>query len=365
MEIKRIKAFVTKLTFKEPFTIAPGTAYFTENVIVVLELKGGVVGFGEACPSPRVNRETLDSNIEALKHLAPKLLDLNPFEIERIRDVFSEVPGNPSIKAALEMACWDALGKEVGRPVYQLIGGYRDRIETDITLSLKSPKEMAEDALKAVNMGFKVLKVKLGRDPAEDVKRVSAIREVVGEGVRIRVDVNEGWSFDEALRALPKLAEYGIELCEQPLKANDLEGLAKLRKEGLIPIMVDESVHDSKEALKVMSKGSADYINIKLMKCGGLSEALRIAYLAESFGLKCMIGCMGESEVGISAAVHLAQAVKNIALADLDSDILLADKLALEGAPTLMGGVRRGNGPGIGIMRLDESLLRPVGSWSR
>jgi len=363
MKVKELKAFVAELKFKEPFTISAGTSYSTKNIIIVVEDDNGLKGFGEACPSFRVNRETVESNLEALRKLAPEVIKLSPLNMERVREALGKVKGNPSIKAALETALWDLLGKEIGKPLYNLLGGYREFIETDLTISLKAPEEMAYDAKKAVEMGFSVVKVKVGRGLPEDIRRVEVVREAVGDEIRIRVDVNEGWDLEEALRALPKLAELKVELCEQPLKANDLKGLAKLRKEGLVPIMVDESVHDSKEVLKVIEMEAADYINIKLMKCGGISEALRIAYIAEASGIKCMIGCMGESELGIAAATHVAQGVKNIEIADLDSDILLADKLVEEGSVTLNNGLRKALGPGIGVKKLKEGLLPLVGRW--
>lgn len=358
--IRRIEAFELKLRLREPFRIAMGVSEYSHNIVVRIVDKEGNVGWGEGSPSLRVNRETVESNLSAIERVAPKLLGVDVFSIERVREILSRVEGNPSTKTAVETAVFDLIGKNTGRPVFKLLGGYRDYVITDITLGIKSPEDMARDAVRAVKRGFRILKVKLGTSPDEDIERVRLIREAVGDDIIIRVDANQGWKFDDAIRVLNKIADYNVELCEQPLPAGELEALAELRRLSPIPIMVDESVHGMLEALKVIEREAADYINIKLMKTGGIIEAMHLAYLAESVGIKCMIGCMGESLLGITMGVHFAQALKNIEFVDLDADLLLAESLVEKGGASIeKGGIRRAPSmPGLGIEALAENKLR-------
>jgi len=239
-----------------------------------------------------------------------------------------------------------------------LMGGYRTEVLTDITLSIKSPKEMAEDSVKAVKRGFKALKVKVGVNPAEDVERVKIIREAAGGDIQIRIDANQGWTPQQAVEVLNKIEKFNIQFAEQPVPAEDIRGLITVRKNSPIPIMADESMHSPEDALRLIQAKAVDLINIKLMKSGGILKARKIAAIAEAAGIPCMIGCMGESEIGIAAGAHLAAAVKNIQYADLDSDILLKDKLVKKGGTKVKNSMRvfsRQNG--LGIKELNQQLL--------
>jgi L-alanine-DL-glutamate epimerase-like enolase superfamily enzyme len=221
---------------------------------------------------------------------------------------------------------------------------------------------MAKDAVKAVKHGFKALKVKVGINPKEDAERIRLIREAVGDKTAIRIDANQGWTVSQALDVLEKLEKYNVQFVEQPIQAGDVHALAKVRKNSPIPVMADESVHSPIDALHLIKEDAVDLINIKLMKSGGIHNATKIAAIAEAANVPCMIGCMGESSIGITAAVHFAAATKNVQHADLDCDILLADKLVTEGGAELKNSERiPSNVPGFGIVKLDEKLLgKPV-----
>jgi L-alanine-DL-glutamate epimerase-like enolase superfamily enzyme len=279
----------------------------------------------------------------------------------------SLVSGNPSAKATIDIALHDILGRTACKPTWRLLGGFRERVLTDITLSIKPPKEMAKDALKAVKKGFKALKVNVGINPKEDVERIKLIREAVGNKTAIRIDANQGWTVTQALDVLRKLEKFNVEFVEQPIEAKNIHGMAKIKKNSPIPVMADESVHSPTDALCLIKENAVDLINIKLMKTGGIYNAKKIAAIAEAANVPCMIGCMGESTIGITAAVHFAAATKNVQHADLDCDILLADKLVTEGGAGLKNSERiPNNEPGFGVVKIDEKLLgKPVRIYAK
>lgn len=363
MGIQRIEVYEVTLRYKEPFVISAGTSTENRNTLVKIITDYDVFGWGEASPSKRVTNETPETILKTLDKIGPRLIGMCPLRIAQDVDLMDTmVAHNPSAKAAIDLALHDVLGKTARKPTWRLLGGFREKVLTDITLSIKSPKEMAKDAVKAVKMGFKALKVKVGVNPKEDVERIKLIREAVGPETAVRIDANQGWTVAQAIDALKKLDKFHIQFVEQPIEAKNIRGLAKVRKESPIPVMADESVHSPIDALKLIKANAVDMINIKLMKSGGIHNARKIAHIAEAANVPCMIGCMGESAVGITAAVHFAAATKDVQHADLDCDILLADKLVSKGGAELKNSERiPNNDAGYGIAELDEQLLgKPV-----
>lgn len=359
MGIEWIEVYRTVLNYYEPFRISAGASAESCNIIVKMFTDYGVIGWGESSPSKRVTGETPETVVKVLDRIAPRLIGMCPLRIEQIVDVMDErVASNPSAKAAVDLALHDILGKTVRKPLFRLMGGFREEVLTDLTLGIKSPEEMAEDAYKAVKKGFKALKVKVGVNPKEDVERIKLIRKRVRSDVAIRIDANEGWTPTQAVEVLKELERFNVEFAEQPVQAEDLEGLARVKEESTIPVMADETVHSPEDAMQLIQRDAVDLINIKLMKSGGIWKARKIAAVAEAAGIDCMIGCMGESNLGISAATHLAAAVKNIKYADLDSDLLIKDKLVLRGGTQLEASKRvPPERPGLGVTKIDEKLL--------
>jgi len=361
--IQKIEVYPVTLAYREPFRIAPGASTESRNVVVKIVTDYGVYGWGESSPSERVTGETAETVIRALDKMAPKLIGMCPLRIEQNVELMdSIVAGNPAAKAAIDIALHDILGKTVRKPLFMVMGGYRTEVLTDITLGIKSPKEMAKDAVKAVKKGFKALKVKVGVNPEEDVERIRLIREAVGEEIQIRIDANQGWTPKQAIEVLNKIEKFNIQFAEQPVPAEDLKGLVEVKRNSPIPIMADESVHSPEDALQLIKAEAVDLINIKLMKSGGIHKAKKIAAIAEAAGTPCMIGCMGESEIGIAAGAHLAAAIKNIQYADLDSDLLLKDKLATKGGTKVKNSMRiLPKQHGLGIKELNNQILgKPV-----
>jgi len=364
--IQSIEVYSVVLRYHEPFRIAPSTTLESNNVIVKIHTDFDIMGIGECSPSQRVTQETPQSVLATLDQIAPRLIGMCPLRIEKDIEVMDElVQGNPSAKAGLDIALHDIFGKASGKPLFRVMGGYRDRVLTDLTLSLKKPREMAEDAVKAVKRGFKALKVKVGVDPEEDVERIKRIRKAVGSRTVIRIDANQGWTVKKAIETMNKLQRFEIEFVEQPVPAADVRGLAKVKQHSPIPVMADESVHTAEDLLRLIKEDAVDLVNIKLMKTGGIWKARKLAAVAEAAHIPCMIGCMGESTVGVTAGVHLAAALKNIQYADLDSDILIRDKLVTRGGAKLKDSKRiPAETPGLGITQLNGKLLgKPVKTY--
>lgn len=362
MGIRQIEVYVVSLRYAEPFTIAAGTSHEAVNVIVKILTDYEAIGWGESSPSKRVTGETADTVLQAFDRIAPKLVGKCPLRIENAVEIMdSAVPENPAAKAAIDMALHDILGQTARKPLFRLMGGYRTEVLTDLTLSIKPPEQMAQEATKAVRKGFKALKIKVGSDPTEDVERVELIRRAVGHKTQLRVDANQGWTPEQAIHVLTRMDEYDVQFAEQPVPAEDIEGLRRVRKDSPIPIMADESVHSPEDALRLIRAEAVDLMNIKLMKCGGILKARKIAAVAEAARIPCMVGCMSESEIGIAAGAHLAAATRNIQYADLDSDLLLEDKLVKKGGTEIHDSVRTfPNKPGLGLAEIDSEMLGEI-----
>jgi len=207
-------------------------------------------------------------------------------------------------------------------PLYQFLGGEKRRVETDITIGIADPATMAQKALAFKETGAKILKVKLGKNASEDVERIEQIRAAVGNDLKIRIDANQGWSFDAAVYALQSLEEYDIEFCEQPMRTWYDDRLPELMTLSPVKIMADESVYNHHDARKQIATGSCDYINIKLAKSGGLFEAKKIHDLAAEHHIPCMMGGMLESRIALSAKLHFVYANPNMRFYDMDTCML-------------------------------------------
>ncbi|MDK2371827.1 MAG: dipeptide epimerase [Candidatus Korarchaeota archaeon] len=359
MSIKRIEVYTVDLPYLQPFTISLGTSTSSTDVVVKVLDDEGRVGWGEASPARRIIGESEHTIVAAMHTLAPAVIGEDPMDVERIEEKMDKaILGNNSAKFALETAVFDLKGKILGVTVRDLLGGYRDRVETDFTIGIKSPEEMAEEALRIVERGFRVIKLKVGTGVEEDVARVRAVRDAVGKDIRLRIDANQGWTVKEAMRALTEMDRYDLELAEQPVRWDDLEGMAVLTSMSPIPIMADESVHTPEDALEVVEMGAADYINIKLTKAGGLLKARRIAAISEAAGIPNMIGCMMEGGVSITAGVHFAAATRNLVTTDLDSDISLKEDFVEGGAGYEDGYRTVPDGPGLGNLKVKEEKLK-------
>jgi L-Ala-D/L-Glu epimerase / N-acetyl-D-glutamate racemase len=348
--IRDVEVFPYTIKEKVVVKTALGADSYAENFLVRLRTQDGVVGHGEGSPFTPVTAETQQSAVVMAKRLGDLLRGRDPFTIARIvSDMDSFAPNNPSSKAALEMALWDICGRIAGQPVCCLLGQYRDTFETDKTIFLEPPNVMAQTAREIVGEGFKILKVKVGESPEVDTARLRAIREAVGPNIRIRIDANQGWTPAEAVQCLRQVEKYEVELAEQPVVSWDWAGMKFVRDNAPIPIMADESVHVEHDAIEGIRQNAVDVINIKLMKSGGILHGLRIAEVAAAADLRCMVGCMAESRVGVTAGAHLVCAQKSIVYADLDAALFNSEEPALGGMEIKDGMVTMPHKPGLGL----------------
>lgn len=322
------------------------------NIAVCIELDNGLVGWGNAAPDQHVTGETAESVEAALKQsLRPYLIGQDPTRIESLwPDMQERAPRQPTAIAAVDIALWDLLGKTAGLPLFKLLGNARDRIATSITLSIDEHDATVSRALEFRRAGFRRLKIKCGLDQEGDIARIRSVRSAVGDEAGICIDANQGYSFDQALEVVDALADCRIEFIEQPVPADDKESLRELCRRSGIPVMADESVLDSRDLLDT----PAPLVNLKLMKTGGITGALRCNAVAEARGIGVMLGCMDESSISITAATHLALALNNVGYADLDGHLDIIDDIG-SGNPQLNDGVLSlSDSPGLGVVSSDE-----------
>lgn len=353
MKITDILIKKINIPLREKFTIAIGSIESLSNVYVEVQTDEGITGYGEGAPFIIVNGDNVEGTIESINLLKNVLLGVDPTDIQKVSYILNKsINNNNTAKAAIDMAIYDILAKSYKKPLYKVLGGYRDKVITDMTIGINSKEKMAADAKLAIKNGFRTLKVKLGHDPKEDLQRIESIRKEIGESVTIRIDANQGWNKKEAVDIINELSNYNIELIEQPVHYKDLEGLKFVTDRTTIPIMADESIFDSRDCFNLLSNRIVDLINIKLMKSGGITEAIKISSIAESVGIECMIGCMMETTLSITAASHLAAGLKNITRADLDSTLFLPDSTVDGGIEIKKDEVILPNIPGLGIIKI-------------
>lgn len=326
MKITDIKVKAVEVPLLEPFRISLGVITHAKSAVVAIETDEGLVGYGEGAPGILITGENLPGTVAGIEEMKKDLLGLDPTNLEAVYCAMKKSQAHaPSGKAAVDIACHDLLGKKAGMPVYQLLGGHNNYITTDMTVGINEPEIMAAKAKAWVEKGFDTIKTKVGTGIQEDIARIKAIREAVGPDVKIRVDANQGWSAKEAVQIIERLNEYNLELVEQPVPYHDVVGLEYVTKHTNVLIMADEGCFTATDALRIIERRAVDIINIKLMKCGGIREALKINAICEAAGIECMLGCMAEeTNIGVTAAASLGAAMKNITRADLDCTFSLS-----------------------------------------
>ena len=348
----------------EPFVIATGTMHFAQNVLIRIYTDGGLYGIGECSAFPMIVGETQDTCIAMAKEFAKILVGKNPLEIpDRMKDLLQFANYNPTIKSAFDMALFDIAAKNAKQPLYQFLGGSKKEVETDMTIGIGEPENMADAAKQLAKKGCRNIKLKLGKGIIEDIERVKQVRAAVGEEVNLRLDANQGWSFDDALFILGQIAPYNIQFCEQPMRTWYDDRLPELHLNSSIPLMADESCYDHHDARKLIHSQSTTFLNIKFSKSGGILEAQRIHEEALKKGMKCMIGGMLESRIGVTAALHFALASPNVVFYDLDSCLLGHLEDPVIGGATFNGFfLEAPETPGIGA-DADEFFLEKCESW--
>ena len=358
MKITEVKLGKISVPLRVPFKTALRSVSSVEDIVVEVHTDTGAVGYGEAPPTGAITGDTTGAILGALQdHIIKTVVGREMDDFEDLMLALNKcIVGNTSAKAAMDMALWDLYGQLYRIPVYKLLGGSRKEIITDITISVNDPDEMARDAVDAVRRGYDTLKIKVGAHPELDVARLTAVRQAIGSDTRIRIDANQGWEPKQAVRLLNQMQEKGldIEFVEQPVKAHDIDGLKYVTERSYVPVLADESVFSPEDAVRIMQTRAADLVNIKLMKCGGLYNALKIVSAAEVYGVECMIGCMLEAKISVNAAVHLACAKKIITKIDLDGPVLCSEDPILGGAVFDEQRITVSDEPGLGIKGVEK-----------
>ncbi len=364
MKITEVRLGRVRVPLKTPFKTALRTVDTVEDIIVSIHTDSGHVGYGEAAATAVITGDTHGSMIEAIgKVIAPRLVGEDIANLNRIvRLVQTALERNTSAKAAVEIAVYDLWGQLYGAPLYRMLGGGEPVITTDITISVDHIDKMVSDSLSAVERGFESLKIKVGKDIGLDVERVKAIHAAVEGRALLRLDANQGWTAKQAVHAMHALEDAGVhlELLEQPVRAQDIVGLKYVSDRINTPVMADESVFGPLEVINLIEQRAADIINIKLMKTGGISNAIRIADIAALYGVECMIGCMIETSISVAAAVHLAIAKADvITKVDLDGPSLCAFDPVDGGVSFNESEISVSDAPGLGIRAIRG--YQPIG----
>lgn len=351
MKITNIDAWPVEMRLTEPYTIAYERIEKTTNIFIRIDTDKDIIGFGCAAPDKQITGETPENMLQTLNDIVlPGIKGSDPIRhsmlLERLKP---NLANQPSVLAGIDMALYDILGKAAGLPIWKLLGGFRDRIQTSITIGILSESETIKKAKSWVEQGFKCLKIKGGFDVDSDIARVLGVRNAVGDKIQIRFDANQGFSVYQALKFVEETKVAKVELIEQPTPKGNPDLLGRVTNDVSIPVMADESLITLRDAFRLARKDLVDMVNIKLMKVGGISEALQINSVARSAGLEVMVGCMDEAALGIAAGLHFALARPNVLYADLDGHIGLEGDLSAGAVILQKGTLFPNNKPGLGF----------------
>lgn len=323
-KIKWIKLESIHQPLKRPFVTALHRVTEAAAIRARIGLENGLVGYGAATPNEKVTGDSLKSLAVIMDEvIKPQLLGQDISDWEKLLNLLQHsIQYNTPAKAAFEIALYDLRAQLFQTSLTELLGAAPRAIATDYTISIAPAPQILQEARQLVSQGFTSLKIKLGdQSLADDIQLVKQIAGVCPDNVSLRIDVNQAWNIRQTLAAINswEKANLKIDFVEQPVKANDLWGMQQLVAKSAIPIMADESVHSFADARRLIELHACDLINIKLMKTGGLSQAVKINQLAESAGIQCMIGCMIEAPESIAAAIAFAAAQENVVFVDLDA----------------------------------------------
>lgn len=355
MKIKSIKSWSADLGNTKPYTIAFKTIDEVLNAFVEIELDNGTTGIGAGNPSEYVTGESFEQCEAALKE--PNISFLVGRDIREIYqltfEVWQKFPGNPAARAALDIALYDAFTKFLGIPLVKYLGQKIHSLPTSNTIGIKNVEETLKEAQEYGDRGFKVLKVKLGKDLSEDIERIAKLREKFGKKFTIRIDANQGYDVAKTIEFYNKTKQLDVELIEQPLPAKAVDEMRKLPDEIRKILAADESLLTPKSALELVKPPLATGIfNIKFMKCGGISQGLKIADIGLHEGVDLFWGCNDESIISITAALHTAFACSNTKYIDLDGSLDLARDIVKGGFILKDGVMHCSDKPGLGVERV-------------
>jgi len=355
MKIKNIRAYILDLVIKKPYTIAYKVTSSAVNVFLEIELENGLTGYGSAAASEFVFGEKIEDTLANLEsETVQKWIGR---DIRNFRSIIAEstflFPKQSATRTSIDIALHDAFGKYLGIPVVDFYGRKHKSLPTSITIGISSVEETLQEAREFKDQGFKILKIKIGLNPDEDIERMVKLREAFGKYFKIRVDANQGYNLAQTLAFFNATRSLGIELVEQPMKVGTESEMRKLPADVRRIIACDESLINASSAMLLAQEPKACGIfNIKLMKCGGLIGAFDIATIAQASGIELFWGCYDESIVSISAALHAAFACPATRYLDLDGSLELADDIVTGGFALVDGELSPLNLPGFGFTKI-------------
>ena len=362
--IRKIDIYKSAIKLLAPFITSLGALHAAENVIVVIHTNNGLTGYGECSPFMTINGESIDTCFVVGRYLAKVLLHKDPLNItDCTLSMDACIYGNSSIKSAFDIAMHDIAAQHAGLPLYKFLGGNNNKLLiTDYTVSIGSKEKMAEDAEQIIKDGFKIIKVKLGGTAEEDVERIVSIRNKIGNSIPMRIDANQGWDTEEAIKILNDLAPFNIQHCEEPIPRWNYMELPEVKSKSPIPIMADESCGDHHDAKRLIDLKACDLFNVKLGKSSGFFKAMKIVKQADAAGIKMQVGGFLESRLGFTAAAHLALSSKNILHCDFDTPLMFVEDIVSGGIVYEKGGVVVvPDTPGLGAT-VDEKYLNQLES---
>ncbi|MGH9628197.1 MAG: mandelate racemase/muconate lactonizing enzyme family protein [Bryobacteraceae bacterium] len=365
MKIKSIETIPVKVPISRQLAIRSSLGFHTHSPFLILRVHTdeGLIGLGEvSCTARWSGEDNITARRLITEYLEPALVGQNPLDIESaVITMRRALAGNPFTKSGVELALWDILGKSCGLPLYRLLGGaVREVVPLKFSISGADAEKAAELARWAVAQGFKTMKVKVAM-PSGDLERVKAVRDAIGDDVRLGVDANGGWSPSEAVDSIRRMMKYNIFFAEQPVPPVDISWMADVRKRVELPVMADESLYSLQDAMALARAGAADMFSIYVGK-SGLTAARKIAAVAESAGLICTIGSNMELGVASAAMIHLAVSTPAIDADTIPPDILshhfYETNLLTESLPVSGAAARAPQKPGLGVELDDESVRR-------
>ncbi|MCG8335331.1 MAG: dipeptide epimerase [Proteobacteria bacterium] len=353
MKITQAKAWIEHFDLKKAYAIARETFTSVDNVFISLETQDGTVGYGVASPAEDVTGETAEACLRAAELNLEQYVkgqDIRCFA-GILRKLEDQIQSTPAAIAAIDIALHDLFAKRLGLPLVDFLGKVHHSLATSVTIGISSVEESLDDAKEYVSQGFKILKVKIGRSLELDIERLTKIRELVGNDKMIRVDGNQGYSGQTFRQFIEQAKSLDLELIEQPLDVKEDQTMKLLPEKVRKIAAADESLHELKDALKLSQKPHMFGIyNIKLMKCGGIQAGRQIAEIAHTAGIKLMWGCMDESIIGISAALHAAFSSPATRYLDLDGSFNLKRDFVRNGFELENGNLKVSDRPGLGVI---------------
>ncbi len=327
VKINNIEFIRFDLKMKSGYTTAYESIDAASNIVLKITTSDGLTGWGCAAPDVEITHETAEDVINNIENrVKPMLLGNNPFQIVHFHEKLkAENPKMRSTLAMVNIALYDLMARKAGLPLYQLMGGYRNKIQTSITIGIEPLDVTLAMAKEYWQQGFRILKLKGGLSLEDDIEKVFKLREVLGKELTLRFDANQGYNVSQSVQFIERTKDAEIEILEQPTPYGNDEAMRKVVEHVEVPVMADESMRSLKDAFRLSKNRITDMMNIKIMKVGGLTEANHINSVAKAAGMEVMVGCLDECSLGIAAGLHFALSKPNVEYADLDGHMDFID----------------------------------------